>query len=169
MPIMRDGGFQQDEWTRLEADAPIVGRVVAPLADLASLWGDLSVSAEAIGVDLPNDADLAQLDPYLDQLTLIVVAFPSFADGRGFSLARRLRARGYQGVLRASGKLVADQYAYAIACGFDEVEVDPSIAARQPEDQWREMGKSLSVAYQKGYDGAQNILEARRAAKLAAE
>ncbi|MBX2855128.1 MAG: DUF934 domain-containing protein [Rhodobacteraceae bacterium] len=166
---MRDGGFQQDQWSRVEVEAPIVGRVITPLAKLEALWGQLAVSAEAIGVDVPNDADLALLDPYLDQVALISVAFPSFADGRGFSLARRLRARGYRGVLRASGKLVADQYAYARACGFDEVEVDPAIAARQPEAQWIAMGGSLSVTYQKGYDGAQNILEARRSAKLAAE
>jgi hypothetical protein len=33
--------------------------------------------------------------------------------------------------------LIADQYAMARRVGFDEVEVAPDIAARQPEDQWR--------------------------------
>jgi len=38
---------------------------------------------------------------------LIAVAFPAFADGRGFSLARLLRRAGFTGELRASGRIVA--------------------------------------------------------------
>ncbi|MFC0199735.1 DUF934 domain-containing protein [Paracoccus rhizosphaerae] len=67
---------------------------------------------------------------------LIAIDFPSFGDGRGFSLARRLRELGYKGRLRASGRLIADQYAMARRVGFDEVQVAADIAARQPEDQW---------------------------------
>ncbi len=68
---------------------------------------------------------------------LVRVAFPSFADGRGFSLARRLRDAGYAGRLRAAGHVLADQYAMARRSGFDEVEIDAAMAARQPEAQWR--------------------------------
>ena len=62
--------------------------------------------------------------------------FPSFADGRGFTLARRLRLIGYKGRLRARGHVLADQYAMARRSGFDEVEIDDALAERQPEDQW---------------------------------
>ncbi|MEE2862244.1 MAG: DUF934 domain-containing protein, partial [Pseudomonadota bacterium] len=48
----------------------------------------------------------------------------------------RLRELGYKGRLRASGRLIADQYAMARRVGFDEVLVAADIAARQPEDQW---------------------------------
>ncbi|MCT4333016.1 DUF934 domain-containing protein [Paracoccus sp. YLB-12] len=68
--------------------------------------------------------------------TLLAIDFPAFTDGRGFSLARRLRELGYRGRLRATGRLIADQYAMARRVGFDEVEVAPDIAARQPQDQW---------------------------------
>ena len=44
---------------------------------------------------------------------------------------------GYAGRLRASGHVLADQYAMARRCGFDEVEIDDDMAARQPEAQWR--------------------------------
>ena len=67
---------------------------------------------------------------------LIAIEFPAFNDGRGFSLARRLRALGYKGRLRATGRLIADQYAMARRVGFDEVQVAPDIAARQPWEQW---------------------------------
>ncbi|MGN7868849.1 hypothetical protein PARHAE_00283 [Paracoccus haematequi] len=84
---------------------------------------------------LAPDTPLADLEQYLDR-ELIAIDFPSFTDGRGFSLARRLRELGYQGRLRASGRLIADQYAMARRVGFCEVEVAPDIAARQPQDQW---------------------------------
>ena len=32
--------------------------------------------------------------------------------------------------------MLADQYAMARRSGFDEVEIDADLAARQPEDQW---------------------------------
>jgi uncharacterized protein (DUF934 family) len=67
---------------------------------------------------------------------LIRVRFPAFSDGRGFSHARDLRSFGYAGRLRAVGHVLADQYAMARRVGFDEVEIDESLGARQPEDQW---------------------------------
>lgn len=67
---------------------------------------------------------------------LIGIDFPAFTDGRGFSLARRLRELGFQGRLRATGRLIADQYAMARRVGFDEVQIPVDIAARQPEAQW---------------------------------
>jgi hypothetical protein len=33
--------------------------------------------------------------------------------------------------------VLADQYAMARRAGFDEVEIDDALAARQPEAQWR--------------------------------
>lgn len=68
--------------------------------------------------------------------TLVKVLFPAFSDGRGFTLARQIRAAGYTGRLRAAGPLIADQYAMARRSGFDEVEIPDEIAARQPEAQW---------------------------------
>jgi uncharacterized protein (DUF934 family) len=67
---------------------------------------------------------------------LIRIAFPSFADGRGFTLARSLRGAGYTGRLRAAGHVIADQYTMARRSGFDEVEISEELAQRQPADQW---------------------------------
>jgi|GEM_PF-516560 len=38
--------------------------------------------------------------------------------------------------LRAKGHVIADQYAMARRSGFDEIEIDNALAARQPEAQW---------------------------------
>ena len=108
--IVTDTGFAADDWTG-GFDAPEV-------------------------LDLPSDADPAalELDP---ATTLVRVDFPSFADGRGFTIARRLRLMGYTGRLRARGHIIADQYAMARRSGFDEVEISDDLAARQPEEQWQ--------------------------------
>ena len=113
--IVRDDGFHPDDYE---------GAIVAP------------EDAGAAGIELGPEADVSQLGQRLDELSLIRVAFPSFADGRGFTLARRLRAMGYRGRLRAHGHVLADQYAMARRAGFDEVEIGADIARRQPEDQW---------------------------------
>jgi len=115
--IVRDTGFGQDDWT---------ARFAAPEA-----WAANSVS----GVDLSNAVDPMTLARYLDA-PAIRIAFPNFADGRGFTLARRLRVLGYRGRLRAHGPIISDQYAMARRAGFDEVEIPADLAARQPEGQW---------------------------------
>ncbi len=79
---------------------------------------------------------------------MIRIGFPSFADGRGFTLARRLRAAGFRGRLRATGHVLADQYAMARRSGFDEVEIDSALAARQPEGQWRARADWTAHDYQ---------------------
>lgn len=87
-------------------------------------------------LDMPSDADPAEFQPILGQAEVIRVDFPSFSDGRGFTIARRLRLMGYKGRLRAHGHVIADQYAMARRAGFDEVEISDDLAARQPESQW---------------------------------
>ena len=114
--IVTDAGFGPDDWR-------------GPVAPLAAL-------ADERAVDLPSDAAPDALDGRLGDLALIRIDFPKSADGRGFTLARLLRLRGYRGRLRARGHLVADQYAMARRAGFDEVEIDAALAARQPEAQW---------------------------------
>ncbi len=84
-------------------------------------------------LDVPADADPEQVP--LDA-GLIRIAFPSSADGRGFTIARMLRLRGYTGRLRAAGHVLPDQYAMARRVGFDEVEIPNDQAARQPQEDW---------------------------------
>ena len=88
------------------------------------------------GIDLPSDTAPDALIG-LDNAAMIRIDFPSSADGRGFTLAAMLRRAGYKGRLRARGHVLADQYAMARRSGFDEIEIDDALAARQPEDQWQ--------------------------------
>jgi uncharacterized protein (DUF934 family) len=88
-------------------------------------------------LDLASDATPEDLLGALTSNRIVRIDFPSFADGRGFTLARRLRQMGYTGHLRAKGHVLADQYAMARRSGFDDVEIDRALATRQPEAQWR--------------------------------
>lgn len=88
------------------------------------------------GIDLPSNTAPEALAG-LNNAAMIRIDFPSSADGRGFTLAAILRRAGYKGRLRARGHVLADQYAMARRSGFDEVEIDAALAARQPEDQWQ--------------------------------
>lgn len=112
--LVTDTGFGPDNWTAGFAEAE------ARAADQ--------------GLDLGSDTDPLTVD--FDGVPAIRVDFPSFADGRGFTIARQLRLRGFTGRLRAKGHVLADQYAMARRVGFDEVEIGEDLAKRQPEDQW---------------------------------
>lgn len=128
--IVTDSGFAADDWQ---------GNC-APMAD--------GIAANATAMDVAPGDDVALLAEVLTGLTMIRIAFPSSADGRGFTLARRLRAMGYTGRLRAQGHVLADQYAMARRSGFDEVAIDASLAARQPEAQWLARANWKSHDYQ---------------------
>ena len=67
----------------------------------------------------PGD-DPARVADRLGAAARVEVNFPSFTDGRGYSIARLLRERyGYQGELRAVGDVQRDQLFYLSRCGFD--------------------------------------------------
>ncbi|MEH6588419.1 MAG: DUF934 domain-containing protein [Halioglobus sp.] len=78
---------------------------------------------------------LAPLLEHIAELPLVLVNFPTFMDGRGFSYGRELRERGYKGELRAVGHFMRDQLTYLARCGFDafqfedEAELDDAVAS----------------------------------------
>ena len=124
--IVTDAGFGEDVLADRLRTLPIEALQAADRHDLP---GEFALS-------IANDADADEIAPFFAWIRLIEIAFPSFQDGRGFSLARRLRQAGYRGTLRATGHVIADQYAHARRVGFDEVEISGDLADRQPEEQW---------------------------------
>lgn len=169
MPLLDRDGAREDDWTRSESGATDnIPAAIVPWAFLAEAL-DRQGPDQRIGVLIPNDLAVAELAPFLPRLALVAVAFPAFADGRGFSLARQIRRAGFTGELRAAGPLTADQFAYALFCGFDTIELPEASAARQPVEQWLRAKEAFSRNYQRGYGAsARNILDQRRAARIAA-
>ena len=67
----------------------------------------------------PGD-DPARVVDRLGAAARVEVNFPSFTDGRGYSIARLLRERyAFTGELRAVGDVQRDQLFYLSRCGFD--------------------------------------------------
>ncbi|MCB2124097.1 MAG: DUF934 domain-containing protein [Rhodobacteraceae bacterium] len=87
-------------------------------------------------IEIASNTGIDALPASFEGVEMIAVGFPAFSDGRGFTLARHLRNRGFGGRLRAKGHVIADQYAMARRAGFDEVEIPDDLAARQPQEQW---------------------------------
>ncbi|MBT8154057.1 DUF934 domain-containing protein [Epibacterium ulvae] len=127
--IVTDSGFVADNWTGGFEGANVL--------------------------QLASDAALKDYVDSLDGVELVIVEFPSFADGRGFTLARQLRLHGFAGRLRAKGHVLADQYAMARRSGFDEVEISDELATRQPADQWLARADWKSHNYQARLRGGQ--------------
>jgi uncharacterized protein (DUF934 family) len=165
MALISEGRFIDDAWRRLaDEDAlPKAGNIIVPEARLPEALAARNPQL-SLGVVVANTSDPATLVPHFESLRLIAIAFPAFSDGRGFSLARLLRRAGFTGELRASGRVVADQYMHAVGCGFDTIQIPEDLARRQDEAQWRGALAAYSGTYQRGYAGRSSILEARRKA-----
>ncbi len=108
--------------------------VVTAETDLSSVQGALLVPVKLWLVDSEQYKNLSQMVGLLfeaddvpesvandlNNFELIVVNFPGFMDGRGYSTARELRDYyKFEGEIRASGDVLIDQLFAMKRCGFD--------------------------------------------------
>jgi len=101
---------------------------------------------------IANDTDLDALASALGRVETILIDFPAYTDGRGFSLARQLRTKyGYEGLLVADGPLIPDQYAFALQCGFNAVHIDDETLSRHTIEDWHAALDDFDLTYQRGY------------------
>jgi len=129
-----------DPWTLImdgDGERP-PGPLILPMA----IW--LQQPDARQGVWLGPDDEAQSLQPWLTQIPLIAVDFPSFRDGRGYSQAYLLRTRlGWQGELRAIGDVLRDQLSHMRQCGFDSFAVR---ADKSAEDALKGLA-GMSVLY----------------------
>jgi uncharacterized protein (DUF934 family) len=117
MRIVRDGQERLDDWRLLaDEEALIAAPILLPLARWLEAAPAEGVSAYGLWVR-PDDA-LEAVIAAARRSPLVAIEFPNFNDGRGYSIARRLRAVGYDGELRAVGDILRDQAFYLARCGF---------------------------------------------------
>lgn len=84
--------------------------------------------AVLISSDADFDGDLSQEVHALCKanIALIAIDFPSYTDGRGYSLAQLLRnIYQWTGELRAVGDVMIDTVYYQARCGFDSFLIKP--------------------------------------------
>jgi len=149
--VIKDRQLVGDDWVYADKDAaPASGRAVLPLADFLAARAAGSANAATLGVKLAPADDEDALKPWLADLPLIAVEFPSSGEGRGYTQGRLLRERhGYRGELRAVGAVRVDQIWFLARCGFDVFDLaageNPAVAIAQLD--------RFSVAYQSSPDG----------------
>ena len=151
MPIFKSDAFAPDDWRNLAQgeDLPLDGKVILTLPQ----WQDIKLQAQTANVPLGlfvEPATAAQIiAPELPRFALIVVAFPKFTDGRGYSLAHQFRRNhGFAGELRATGDILFDQLQLLARCGFDSFDISDVATIRLLEAGRR---PGLGIFYQPGF------------------
>ncbi len=126
MPLIKNGRLTEERYVRVLDDAPIPDGVpvIVPAARFLADADEMLRRDAPTGVEWPNNRAVAELEPYLGRLAVIVLTFPNFKDGRGYTQARLLRERyGFVGELRAAGQILRDQFLFLVRAGFDALEV----------------------------------------------
>jgi phosphoadenylyl-sulfate reductase (thioredoxin) len=132
---------------------------VATLADVDAV---LAERANGVTLHVPGETEFKDVLPYASRVERIVVTFKAFRDGRGLTLATRLRERGFTGRLEAEGDLLADQAVHLSRCGFDAVRLNDTAVRAE----WERALRTFSAVYQPATDG-QPTVWALRAARRA--
>jgi len=161
MPLIEQGRAIADAWTTLADDAavPAEGPVVVGFARWQAERETLAARAAPLGVRLPSNVPAGAIAADLARFALVVLEFPKFRDGRGFSTARELRERyGYTGEIRAVGHVIADQYPMLVRCGVSTVEV-PETANLES---WAKALNTVTIAYQPGLTAEEPLALLRR-------
>lgn len=140
-------GWFQDHSIAFDEKSYLSSCEESPQVDDAKVWlftleqwqlthNKLDLADVACGLLLDADADLSDVAEDLSQFAVVVIDFPHFNDGRGFSLGAQLREHyQYKGEMRAAGYLLIDQLNYLLRCGFDsfsfrnEVDSDTAVSA----------------------------------------
>lgn len=126
MALYKNGAFVEDSWRNVREgeDMPPAGHIVVPLDWWLAERNAFDGSNAPIGIRVEPGTKIEEFAGDIPRLSLIVLAFPKFGDGRAFSTAQLLRTRfGFRGELRASGDILLDQIQPLLRCGFDSFEI----------------------------------------------
>ncbi len=150
MPIIENNSFVDDAWCHLDDGDSAKDRsmIIVPLARIEEALADWPMDHRGLGVDLPNDIDVATLSPHLARVDIVTLSFPSFADGRAFSQARSIRhTENFAGIIRARGSYLPDQYGFLLQSGIDSFEVSGRFSLQE----WIRHADAVPTTYQRDY------------------
>ncbi|PWE55317.1 oxidoreductase [Metarhizobium album] len=131
--IWKETGFvENDPWV-IETEETKATENQKPLLPLDALIARAEESNDVgLGVLIKPADDVRKLEPYLDRLEIVAVAFPAFNDGRAFSHASLLRQQlGYANELRAVGDVLIDQVPLMLRVGIDSFAVTNATALKR--------------------------------------
>jgi uncharacterized protein (DUF934 family) len=162
--ILRRGEIVADDWALVEDGRTELGaaggKVIVTLARWRAEREALLAGHAAVGVLVPNTADIEAVYPEIADRPLLALQFPTFTDGRALSQAVVLRKRlRFARELRAVGDVIRDLVFWLGRCGFD------SIVPRKDQnlEGCRAALGELGVAYQAAADEHTPVWVRRRA------
>jgi uncharacterized protein (DUF934 family) len=159
MPLIKNGLVADDPYTTVADEAPLPdGAVIVSLTRFRAERSTLLARNQKLGVVLASDQSPEALGSDIDRLSLVVLEFPKFRDGRPFSWARLLRTRlKFAGEIRARGDFLYDQIAFLTRVGFDAFELPSTI----PPELFARALSEMTDVYQPSADGRKTVLELR--------
>jgi uncharacterized protein (DUF934 family) len=131
MPLLINQRIVTDDpWQLLDQAAldegssvPENGPVAVPLAWYQQNREALQQRSSPLGVIVNGDDNLAELYADHSQLDLVAIEFPTFRDGRGFSIAKQLVRSGFAQQIRAIGHVTRDRLALMRSSGFNAFDI----------------------------------------------
>ena len=124
MSLLRGQAVIDDRYLAIADDAEIPSEGALLLGFERWQAERAALAGRDVGVRLPNTLDVTPHGSELAQLPLIACEFPSFADGRAYSQARKLRYLwGFTGVILAHGDVCRDQILWMSRVGFDALHM----------------------------------------------
>ena len=159
MPLIKNGDWADDEFAAVADEAPLPeGAVIVSLARFEKERAALLARNAKLGVHLAAPQSPEVLGEDVHRLSVVVLEFPAFKDGRAFSWARLLRTRlGYTGEIRARGAFLVDQLAHMARVGFTAFDGDARITPAALAGALAE----ITYRYQPAPDGQKTIRELR--------
>jgi uncharacterized protein (DUF934 family) len=126
MQIIKDKQIVDDSWSYVADDVELKdGDISVSLARWKKDKQQLLQSSGKTGVRIGSADSLEDIAADLNDIQLIELDFPAFADGRLFSHAWLLRGRyNYQGEIRATGHFMRDQVYYLSRVGVNAFNLE---------------------------------------------
>jgi uncharacterized protein (DUF934 family) len=156
--LIRNGRLEVDVWRVFDAGSialpPDENYWMVKLETWKKHREQLSLRKFPVAILVPSDADSTDIifkcdsSTHLEKIALIAIDFPTYTDGRGFSLAQILRKQyGWKGELRAMGDVLIDIIHYLARCGFDSFLIKEGHDAKLALEAF----ETFTVHYQRSY------------------
>jgi uncharacterized protein (DUF934 family) len=149
--LLKDNEIIADDWLIFNDSADVQAELSAKIAniiplDIAKKYHDIFMAKKRKAILIRPDDIATDLKPFIKSLDLIVISFPQFTDGRGYSHAHIIRnSLQWRGELRAVGNILPDQYPYMLQCGFTSFKID---GARHTAALYKQAQTNVSLKYQ---------------------
>ena len=146
MALIKNHEFIEDKWVYYEPDLEPnehTEGVIFTLQNFTACSHHVPESLK-LGLKLANHDPVNAIAEHVNQLKLVILEFPAFADGRAYSQAQSLRQHlGFDGEIRAIGNVLIDQYAFMLQCGFNAFD----IPANSDLKQWKAAARIIPATY----------------------